>query len=373
MDLDECSASAFKDEAKLKRGTTLLDVRNRADFEQWKIDQEGLNILNLPYDELLADGWNSAALNNVAKDQTIFVICYRGNSSHRVTTHLNQQGFKAKSIHGGMRAWGELYDTHQIHASSDMEIYQFARMGKGCLSYLVISDKKALIIDPTRHIEPYLEVLKQKQAELKLVIDTHTHADHISGGQALAELCGASYLLHPYDAIHPIDLLPASIHFSPLWDGQHLQLGKVHFQVIHVPGHTLGNVALLLEDRFLFGGDTLFIDSIGRPDLGGKESWSELHYRSLQKLHALNEQVLLLPGHCKKDCACVTLADVKKQNGDFMLAKQPLDKFKASILSRLPVFPEGYIDIKRINLGLIEPTEDKMSKLEAGKNLCAVS
>lgn len=63
----------------------------------------------------------------------------------------------------------------------------------------------------------------------------------------------------------------------------------------------------------------------------------------------------------------------KENNPDFALTKLPLDIFKKSVLSHLPIFPEGYIDIKRINLGLIEPAEDKISKLEAGKNLCAVS
>lgn len=313
MDPDECSASTFREEAKLGQAPLLLDVRSKADFEQWKIDVDGLQVLNLPYDELLADGWNSPTLETISKDRPIAVICYRGNSSHIVTTHLNQQGFRARSIHGGMRAWGELYDTHQIHASKGLEIYQIARMGRGCLSYAIISDGKAIIIDPTRHLEPYLDLIKQKQAEVKLVIDTHAHADHISGGRALAQICGATYLLHPYDAIHPVDLLPATFHFAPLWEGQHLQLGKVHFEVLHLPGHTLGNVALLLEGQFLFAGDTLFLDSIGRPDLGGKaESWTDLHYHSLQKLHALSDQVLLLPSHCKKDCSCKTLGEIKK-------------------------------------------------------------
>lgn len=374
MSQDECSASAFKEAVAGGESPLLIDVRNRADFEQWKIDLDGLQVMNVPYDELLADEWKSPAFAALSKTKPIVVVCYRGNSSHIVSIHLREQGFQARSLHGGMRAWGELYETHLIHTSKQFEIYQIARMGRGCLSYIIASDGKAMIVDPTRHLEPYLNLIKEKHWDVKLVVDTHAHADHISGGKAIAEQLGATYLLHPYDAVHPIDQLPATIHFSPLWAGQHLQLGKIELQVMHLPGHTLGNVALLLDNHFLFAGDTLFIESIGRPDLGGKgEAWTDLHYNSLKQLHALSEQIVLLPGHCKKECACKSLGEIKKQNKEFGLAQESQEVFKKHVLSHLPNFPEGYIDIKRINLGLIEVTEDRISKLEAGKNLCSIS
>jgi glyoxylase-like metal-dependent hydrolase (beta-lactamase superfamily II) len=91
---------------------------------------------------------------------------------------------------------------------------------------------------------------------------------------ALAEATGANYYLHPYDAIHPFDMLPAQIPFDMLQDGQTFTLGDLSLQVIHTPGHTLGQVNFLAAgpdgESYLFTGDNLFLESFGRPDLGGQ-------------------------------------------------------------------------------------------------------
>ena len=154
------------------------------------------------------------------------------------------------------------------------------------------------MIDPLRHVERYTELLEERGARAFAVIDTHAHADHISGGLKLAAATRAPYYLHPYDAIQPMDLLPATFDFEFLHERRCLSFGRSTIDVLHVPGHTLGAVALLLDDRVLFGGDTLFLDAVARPDLGGRaDAWTPLHHKSLGRLLAIGDDILLCPGH----------------------------------------------------------------------------
>jgi glyoxylase-like metal-dependent hydrolase (beta-lactamase superfamily II) len=126
------------------------------------------------------------------------------------------------------------------------------------------------VIDPSRHVKNYLEFTGARGSEIRMVIDTHAHADHISWGATLSQAAQARYFLHPFDAIHPMDALRARFQFEPLWDGKELELGGVTIRTIHTPGHTLDEISLLLNEKYLLTGDTLFIRSAGRPDLGGK-------------------------------------------------------------------------------------------------------
>ncbi|MDQ7035194.1 MAG: MBL fold metallo-hydrolase [Anaerolineae bacterium] len=133
---------------------------------------------------------------------------------------------------------------------------------------------EAVIIDPLRHTDKYLDFLQQKGATLTYLLDTHAHADHISGAPDLAAATGAPYYLHPYDGIHPFDILPPKISYKMLADGDEFTVGDLKIRAIHAPGHTLGQVAFLVTaasgEQFFFSGDTIFLDSFGRPDLGGQ-------------------------------------------------------------------------------------------------------
>jgi glyoxylase-like metal-dependent hydrolase (beta-lactamase superfamily II) len=110
------------------------------------------------------------------------------------------------------------------------------------------------VIDPLRHLHPYLDLARGIGLTIETVIDTHGHADHISGGVALAAKTGASYYLHPYDGIHPIDVPPATIPYEFIRDSQKFPVGRYELQAVHIPGHTLGLVAFRIEDKYLFTG-----------------------------------------------------------------------------------------------------------------------
>jgi glyoxylase-like metal-dependent hydrolase (beta-lactamase superfamily II) len=236
-----------------------------------------------------------------------------------------------------------------------------------------------MVIDPSRHVDEYARFAEQQSATLTHVLDTHAHADHLSGGVTLARRVGARYFLHPYDGIHPMDALPAVIPFEPLWDGQTLPMGKLKVEVIHTAGHTLGAVSLLVNDRYLFSGDTLFLRSFGRPDLGGQgEAWSHLLYHTLhERLAVLSDDLLVLPGHYSRPdeanaqgVFAAMLGDLRRYNEG--LTPRTEEEFVQHLLARLPPFPPEYVDIKRANLGLLTFDEDRAAEWELGKNVCAL-
>lgn len=363
----------------------ILDVRNPDDFARWRVEgRAALDVLNLPYYAFVED--EDAAVAQVPADRAVLVVCAKEGSSQYVAELLRARGFEASYLEGGILSWGHLYDTRDIVSAAWGRIIQIARPARGDLSFVVVSEGQAAIVDPLRHIDHYLDAIKGAGATLSAILDTHVHADHISGGFALAEATGAPYYVHPYDAIHPIDMLPAVLPYQPLSDGQTFQIGATSIRAIWYPGHTLGQVNFLLETpdggRYLFTGDGIFLKSFGRPDLGGKgEAWTPMLYHSMyHKLpQHLTDATVLLPAHfstldeCDAEGRCAaSWADIKRTNSSLAYGES-LESFSAFVLGNLPVFPPQYVEIKRVNIGLVTPNEAQAEELELGKNICALS
>ena len=373
----------------------VLDVRNRDEFERFRLEgREPLPAVNVPYFEMLELGGQDEMVDSVVacvrdhldgqipRDLPVLSVCAKGDTSEYVAQGLRQLGYESANLKGGMKAWGNYYSTHAVVETPELAIYQVARPARGCLSYVVVSDGQALVIDPLRHLHPYLELAREKGFKIESVMDTHGHADHISGGAALAAESGAPYHLHPYDAIHPMDVLPATIPYNAIRDGQIFKVGRVELEAVHIPGHTLGLVALRIDDRYLFTGDSICIGSIARPDLGGKaETWAPLHGRSLRKLAALPGRIVVLPGHFSSlseanetGLFAASLDELKQRNpGLQLLARETEEGFVRYLLENLPPFMPEYVNIKRVNAGLLAPSEDEASQLELGKNVCGLA
>src|SRR5512136_267765 len=205
----------------------VLDVRNRDEFERFRLEgRSPLPAVNIPYFEMLVLGGRDEMLDSVVayverdlaarlpSDMPILAVCAKGDTSEFVAQGLRRLGYASANLQGGMKAWGEHYATRALVEGPDLAIYQVSRPARGCLSYLVASAGRAIVVDPLRHLHPYLDLARAAGLTIETVIDTHGHADHISGGRALAARTGASYYLHPYDAIHPLDLLPATISYE---------------------------------------------------------------------------------------------------------------------------------------------------------------
>ncbi|MDP1924567.1 MAG: MBL fold metallo-hydrolase [Thiobacillus sp.] len=158
-----------------------------------------------------------------------------------------------------------------------------------------------IAIDPVLGDEQwFIDEAARQDVKITHVIDTHVHADHFSGGRALAEMTGAKYCLHESNGSR------VKYAFEPLKDGQRIEVGNVWVDVLHTPGHTPDSICLLVTDKrrtetpwFVLTGDTLFVGSAGRPDLAGKETEmaGQIYDSVQQKLLALPAEVELYPGH----------------------------------------------------------------------------
>ena len=174
----------------------------------------------------------------------------------------------------------------------------------GCLSqgaYYIESNGEAAIVDPLREVEPYIERAEKNNAKIKYVLETHFHADFVSGHLDLAKKTGAQIVYGPNAA-------PSfEVHIAK--DNEMLQVGNVKIKVLHTPGHTMESTSYLLIDeeeieRALFSGDTLFIGDVGRPDLAQKaahmtqEELAAILYDSLHnKIMLLPDDVVVYPAH----------------------------------------------------------------------------
>lgn len=379
------TASVLYDALLHNTAPFILDVRNPHDFARWRIEgRAGLTIQNIPYYDFIED--EEGAIARVPAEREVLVVCAREGASQYVADLLRARGIEARYLEGGILSWGYLYDTRDIVSASWGRIIQVARPARGDVSFIVISDGVAAVIDPLRHTAPYLEAIATHGARLTHIFDTHVHADHISGGPALNHETGAPYYVHPYDAIHPIDMLPATIAYTALDDGQTYRVGQFELRIIWYPGHTLGQVNILAiapdGSRYLFTGDGIFLRSFGRPDLGGKgEAWTPLLYESMARRLPphLDDATLILPSHFSTldevdDVGRVTAPwGVVRQTNASLTHLKSEDEFRSFVLGNLPEFPPQYVEIKRVNIGLRTPSEADAEELELGKNVCALA
>lgn len=371
----------------------VFDVREESEFEAWKIEgRNPLSTVNVPYYEMLeydefddvADSFKAfleaGTADTLPREKPILVVCAKGDTSEYVAEAMRRLDFEAYNLTGGTKAWGDHYHVKAV-AEGDADIFQISRPARGCLSYLVASDGKAVVIDPLRHTQHYLSLAQERGCEIVLILDTHGHADHISGGPLLAAELGVPYHLHPYDGIHPIDVLPAEIGYEYLSDGKRFEVAGKVLETIHIPGHTLGNVAFLWDGKYLFTGDSIFIESIARPDLGGHgDTWAPLHFASLRRLLELPDSTLVLPAHFSglaeagdRGMFAESLGQLARSNEGLQMVQKSEPEFVEYILASLPRFPEEYVEIKRVNAGLASAGESKASELELGKNICALA
>lgn len=259
-----------------------------------------------------------------------------------------------------------------------------------CLSeaaYYVESEGEVAIIDPLRDIDEYIDLAASRGAKIKFILETHFHADFVSGHIDLSKETGAPIIFGP-GAVTKYEITNAK-------DGENFTLGTLKIEVLHTPGHTIESSCFLLKDendipQAIFTGDTLFVGDVGRPDLssGGlsSEEMAGIMYDTLQnKIIPLPDDVVVYPAHgpgssCGKNMGPETFSTIgKEKENNYALKNQTKEEFIKKVINGLTEAPkyfalnakfnkEGYDQLSQIKLKGLTPlgVEDIKPALENG-------
>ena len=350
-----------------KQPVTVVDVRTDEDRQQWSIP--GSTHINA-YDALKTGKQSVLSNAELPSDRPIVTVCNLGKMSERAADELSRRGLDALSLAGGMKAWSLSWNTADVQISNAL-VTQIRRVGKGCLSYLIFSGGEALVIDASLPPDVYRSTAERLRVRIKYVVDTHIHADHLSRSKQLAEMAGAELLLPSQGRVR--------FHHGAVHDGTVMELGSTKVQAIHSPGHTMESMCYLADGGALFTGDTLFISSVGRPDLNADleqaRARASLLYGSVNRLLGLDRDVQVFPGHTSSppafDRVAVTerMGVVSERLREWVESEQA---FVDRVLSRIPPTPPNFGRIVELNESGDLPAEDP-TDLEAGANRCAVA
>ncbi|MDO9497606.1 MAG: MBL fold metallo-hydrolase [Nocardioides sp.] len=357
------------------RVTEILDVRNIDEFEAAPLEgPRPVPTRGVPVYRVFEELDEEAART---LDDAI-VICGQGNGSELVAEEFEDLGKTVRSLEGGTDAWNRLLVPFEIAGlPAPVRVWQFQRPAKACLSYVVgVPGERCIIVDPTRQPQPYLDLAAEHGMTVSHVVDTHVHADHISGGPALSAELGVEYHLPPEDCGGVVPFPN-----RPLKNGDILDLGSAEVRVmsLHLPGHTPGTIALLVSDAVLLVGDTVFVKGLGRPDLTGHaDELARDLFRSVhEQLRPLDPRTIIAPAHwsCSSEInseglVITTLDDVFTAT---LLNEKAMEKFVEAIVTSLPAAPDAYDTIRLINAGQVAPPEDEIDVLDVGRNQCAAS
>jgi glyoxylase-like metal-dependent hydrolase (beta-lactamase superfamily II)/rhodanese-related sulfurtransferase len=361
----------------------ILDVRNADEFARWHVDgPRPLHVLNVPYFEFIER--EDASVRRVSdwlagRAGQFIVVCAKGDSSAFVADLLRGRGLAAVNLEGGMVAWGLATVFHPLSGSGPagkVQAWQGLRFGRGCLSYVVAVDGDAVVVDPHRGVDDYRRFLDAERLRLRGVLETHLHADHVSGAPALAR--GAGVGCH----VHAADFQGAAFPFEPVTDGIRLRLGGVDVLPVvpmHTPGHTPGSTTFLVNDRWLLTGDTVFVDGLGRPDLGGRTAeWARDLFRTLdRRLARLPADLTVLPAHSGGPQEVGPTGVVAARLGDAIAANVVLTRGEEAFVGEAEASagtaPPQYGAIREINLRHPAVAEEELIELELGRNQCAMS
>jgi len=358
---------------------TLLDVRNNEEFSRFKVEGPYLSkMINIPYMEFIEKEDESVARVQVAKEESIRIVCAKEGSAKYVGEILVKNGWQdVRYLTEGIKSWGNMLAPKLVASGSGYELYQYIRPGKASCSYGLIYEDQMAVFDPSRNTRFYQNFASEHGARIIKTFETHLQADYISGSRQIFFDTGARIVGHKND------FKDATFEYKSLKDQEVFKFSKggPEIQAIHMPGHTPGSTSYLIDDRYLVTGDTVFILSIGRPDLGGMaEDWSKLLFHTLKtKIAGLDDDLLIMPGHYiewseanPQQLFVDTLGSIRNKNADiYGIAEE--GEFVRFIKDNMRKQPDEYAQIRKVNAGLLEVDDEDQEIMDLGKNECAAS
>ncbi|WP_254769481.1 MBL fold metallo-hydrolase [Salinilacihabitans rarus] len=360
---------------------TILDTRMTSDYDEWRIEGETVESINVPYFEFLEDEIDDDVLAEIPDDREVTVLCAKGGASEYVAGALAERDYDVHHLEEGMNGWASIYERVEVGRYDGAgTLYQYQRPSSGCLAYLLVDGDEAAVIDPLRAFtDRYLEDAEELGVDLTYAIDTHIHADHLSGVRDL-------------DAEGVEGVIPeASVDRGVTYaddvtladDGDEFAVGDATIETVYTPGHTSGMTSYLIDGELLATGDGLFTESVARPDLEEGDEGAPDAARQLYE--SLQERVLTLPDETLIGGAHFSDAAEAADDGTYTAPIGQLeeemdaltmdeDDFVELILSDMPPRPANYEEIIPTNLGQQDvDDEEEAFTLELGPNNCAAS
>ena len=358
---------------------TIVDTRPEESFEAWHVP----GAVNYPFGKEEALDGHLDALERLVEDgRDLVTICGKGISSVNLADQLAEatDAVTVYAVEDGMEGWSRVYEEVPVDVGGDVAVVQVQRRAKGCLSYLVGCGETgaAAVVDPTDDVETLRGAADRAELSVEAVIDTHVHADHVSGGRRLADELDVPYYLGARASGRDL-----TFSFEGLERNAVLDVGQIELKALASPGHTTEMISVLVEDRALLTADTLHVDSVGRTELEfgeeGGETGSRLLYETLHRtLLAEPEGLCVLPGH-------VTVTP----DGHFAVGEpgEPISTTVRAARTELEVLsleedafvdrladagekPANFEEIIEINRGVREVDDDERTELELGPNNC---
>ena len=379
-DVKSIDPEALKERIDRGDDVTLLDARMTSDYEEWRIDGENVESINIPYFEFLDEEIDDDVLARIPDDRHVTVLCAKGGASEYVAGALADRSYDVDHLEEGMNGWASIYEAHEITGYDGAgTLLQYQRPSSGCLGYLFYDDGEAAVIDPLRAFtDRYLEDAAELDAERVYTFDTHVHADHISGLRELAA--------EGVEAVLPEAAADRGVTYTDevtlTSDGDEFTVGEATIETVFTPGHTTGMTSYLVDGGMLATGDGLFIESVARPDLeegdDGAPDAARMLYDSLRNRVLTLPDDTLIGGAHFSDAAepavdgtyTAPLSDLKARMDALSMDE---DGFVELVLSDMPPRPANYEEIIATNLGQNVVDDETAFTLELGPNNCAAS
>ena len=360
------------------QGVRVLDLRNLDEVEQWRLSGPAVSVTQKPYNRFVQARITddlAGFVDDIDGEGPITVVCARGEASDEVAATLLDAGYDAQNLTGGMEAWARLLQPTEFDGAvpDEATLVQYRRPSSGCLGYLVAAGGVGAVVDPLRaFVDRYLRDARERDISIESVVDTHIHADHVSGLRTLADAADATPVI-------PEPALERGVRYEAdaVSDGEQLAAGPLPLEAVHAPGHTTGMTAFAVGNALLTG-DSLFVDGVARPDLERSEDAEvfarELHRTLTERFARFSDETILAPGHHGAGRTPGERGGCTARLGacrELPLFEMTEAEFVDRIRDRTPPRPANHERIVAINLGREAVDDETASELELGPNNCA--